>query len=122
MRSLFFQFCEEKGGWLAEILSPEENSSLKQLSIGFTYWIGLTDSAVEGQFVWQHSSKPLNWSNWADNQPDDNDGDEDCVVVTGLPGQQQWNDEACTFSRNNTPPPWPHLALCQFNPIILRSD
>ena len=106
---------------MAEIISSKEQTSISNEALlrkDRHYWIGLTDSAVEGHFVWQHSSKPLNWSNWADNQPDDSDGDEDCVVVTGLPGQQQWNDEACTFSRNNTPPPWPHLALCQFNPII----
>ena len=79
------QFCADKGGWLAEIFTSEEQVSMNQLlPIGdnsHAYWIGLTDSAVEGHFVWQHSSKPLIWSNWYPGEPNNAWGIEDCVIL-----------------------------------------
>ena len=101
------QFCINKGGWLAEILSPEENSNLKPVFMqsGKYYWIGLTDSAVEGHFVWQHSLKPMIWSNWSPYQPDNAKGNEDCVEV-GWPAEFKWNDGDCNYSAT--------FALCEF--------
>ena len=110
------QFCRDKGAWLAEILSPEENYSLWQQfkKNDSCYWIGLTDLAMEGQFVWQHSFKPLVWSNWQPGQPD-NAYDADCVCAGwGDPDEFQWDDEPCTVG-SAWQWLWLQLALCQFD-------
>ena len=93
------QFCTEKGGWLAEIFSSEEQTSIMNevpLEQDSHYWIGLTDSAVEGHFIWQHSSKPLSWLNWNGGEPNngsnDHDGNENCVILLK---NGKWNDSAC---------------------------
>merc|ERR1711973_707110 len=62
------QFCWEKGGYLAEILSQSEQTNVAALlntgKFKF-YWIGLNDMAFEGKFEWQHSFTPLgNYTNW----------------------------------------------------------
>ena len=76
------------------------------------YWIGLTDSAVEGQFVWQHSLQPLEWSNWATWQPDNFNGNEDCVC-TGSPYNLEWDDAYC-IAKNSIG--YKIYALCQYSP------
>merc|ERR1712241_967335 len=60
-------FCEDKGGWLAEIKSPDQQSKLNSvLTIEVSYWIGLNDLASKGQWDWQHSNVTLGpWTNWA---------------------------------------------------------
>ena len=51
---LYFQFCEDKGGWLAEIKSPDQQSELNSvLTIEVSYWIGLNDLTSKGQWDWQ---------------------------------------------------------------------
>ena len=48
------QFCEDKGGWLAEIKSPDQQTKLNSvLTIEVSYWIGLNDLASKGQWDWQ---------------------------------------------------------------------
>ena len=69
---------------MAEIFSSEEQISIMNevpLNQDFNYWIGLTDSAVEGHFIWHHSSKPLGWSNWNGGEPNNSGDNEDCYVT-----------------------------------------
>ena len=117
--SSLFQVCAEKGGWLAEILSPEENFSVisafmvpynETTQTGWTYWIGLTDPAGDQQFVWQHSSKPLVWSNWGWV------GDEHCVgyLWYGVEADYKWITESCDTAGN---PQFPTAALCQYDQV-----
>ena len=42
------QFCWERGGYLAELQSSEEESSLDPFIPNQVLWIGLTDAAKEG--------------------------------------------------------------------------
>merc|ERR1711973_631574 len=109
------QFCEEKGGYLAEILSESEQTNLKALlniRQDQNYWIGLSDVASEGNFVWQHSFTPLGeYTHWQAGQPDNWDGHEDCIIM--MKGSEWgWNDEDCdnimrkSYSGNH--------ALCQY--------
>ena len=70
------------------------NNSMKDPMILLgPYWIGLRESAVPGHFIWQHSSKPLTWSNWKKGEPN-NESNEHCVSMYGLDGLQ-WNDYPC---------------------------
>lgn len=44
-------------------------------------WIGLTDSAKEGEWVWA-SGEPVTYTNWGPHEPKDTDwGDEDFVLI-----------------------------------------
>ena len=56
------------------------------------YWIGLRESSVPGHFIWQHSSKPLTWSNWRKGEPNMNN--EHCVLMYGF-DKWQWNNYPC---------------------------
>ena len=79
---------------------------------GRYYWIGLTDSAVEGQFIWEHSSKPLEWSHWAWFEPNNARGNEDCVM-SGYGNDGVWDDMDCNCNVNQYSG---HIinALCQY--------
>ena len=99
---VFFQFCAKQGynrlTYLAEIMSKIEQTNLNTiLRDDSRYWIGLSDLATEGKFVWQHSFSPLkehtNW-NWLPGEPNDS-GNEDCVCVHQRKGSWGWNDVRC---------------------------
>ena len=76
-------------------------------------FLGLTDLADEGQFLWKSDySAPLfpYWNAGAPNnggQQQDIIGDEDCVEMLGAEGLK-WNDAECTHSERH--------AICQKYP------
>jgi len=97
------QFCEEKGGYLTEIMSKTKQTDV-EAAFGFlaafgnnlAYWIGLSDVAMEGKFVWQHSSCPLGeYTNWGRNEPDGGRG-ENCVILWPL-YNWGWADVSCGY-------------------------
>ena len=87
------------GGHLATINNAAENAWVFTTFGGSRpLWIGLTDSQVEGTFVWK-SGEPFSYSNWSPGEPNDAFGlyPEDYTYIVensnphGLvPGQ--WND------------------------------
>ena len=98
---LLLQFCVEAGGFLAEIKSEKDqneiNATLSSNDSTLSYWIGLSDLAVEGQWVWQHSYSPLgNYTNWGPREPDGGEG-EDCVMLEKY-GDWIWADLNCELS------------------------
>jgi spore coat protein CotH len=88
--------CVAKGGHLASIRNQSEHQQLVSASLGLwwtSWWIGLDDIAEEGTFVWQDGT-PLDYTAWADNEPNDSNG-EDCGHFWGATGGL-WNDIPCT--------------------------
>ena len=80
------------GGYLLTINSEAENNFVVN-NIGDNYkwddyWIGFSDTAEEGTFVWANGSDST-YTNWYDGEPN-NAGDEDVVVFSGYSGR--WND------------------------------
>jgi len=60
-------------------------------------FIGLTDRAVEGTFVWDDGT-PLAFSNWHINEPNNGGSggyQEDCVIIAGARVGAQWDDRPC---------------------------
>ena len=80
------------GGYLLTINSAAENNFI-QNNIGDnykwdSYWIGFSDTAEEGTFVWANGSDST-YTNWYDGEPN-NSGDEDVVEFNAYSGK--WND------------------------------
>jgi hypothetical protein len=76
--------CETAGGHLATIGSSGENdfATLAAEYVGSDcggLWIGLTDAAIEGTFVWV-TAEPLSYTNWYSGEPN-NDGDQDYATM-----------------------------------------
>ncbi len=85
------------GGNLVTVNDGAEEAWLQQ-TFGTTesFWIGLTDEAVEGQFQWV-SGEALGYTNWAPGQPDNYllAGGEDYVALN-FRTTQKWNDASST--------------------------
>jgi hypothetical protein len=60
--------CTSAGGWLATIeTSAEDTFIMTTLASKRRVWIGLTDAAVEGTWVWVKTGTTaayLNWNTW----------------------------------------------------------
>uniref|UniRef100_A0A3B4Y7V5 C-type lectin domain-containing protein n=1 Tax=Seriola lalandi dorsalis TaxID=1841481 RepID=A0A3B4Y7V5_SERLL len=90
--------CKRRGGDLVKIDSREEQSFLKnrlqKMDNRDKFWIGLTDSAVEGEWLWVDGSQ-LSKSFWFWQEPDnwrlENPDGEDCARM----GEGWWWDKSC---------------------------
>jgi hypothetical protein len=78
-----------------QIDSAEEDAFVANLS-GASLWIGASDTAVDGTFVWSDSS-PIGFSNWAPEQPDAYAG-PDCVEKRQVTGEP-WYDQPCDLTK-----------------------
>jgi len=92
--------CKKAGGFLAEINSQEEQDTLWRvyqdsgLSLDHVY-IGATDVAQEGTWLWVHSGTELTFTAWYSWEP--NGGTrENCLIASTIPnGNFKWNDIPC---------------------------
>jgi len=85
--------CKQWGGHLASIASSKENAQVYAL-MGKTCgnnnggWIGLTDAAKEGTWLWSDGTK-YSYKNWNKGEPNNFLGNEDRVHMIG---GGTWND------------------------------
>ncbi|CAK9299332.1 unnamed protein product [Gordionus sp. m RMFG-2023] len=56
-------------------------------------WIGANDRAKEGTFVWNADNTALTYTNWAQNQPN-NEAEQDCVAMIAQ-NYFRWDDLNC---------------------------
>ncbi|XP_033729105.1 perlucin-like [Pecten maximus] len=93
-------YCRNFNGKLAE---PTELSDVafidgeakdKHASQG-EYYLGGSDFFVEGEWLWASTLKPITIKHWGSGEPNDRQGEEDCLAVT-VSGF--WNDVPCTTS------------------------
>jgi hypothetical protein len=81
-------------GYLVSIQSQAENDFLVQTfgSLDTSYWIGFTDEAQEGIWVWS-SGETGSYTNWDPGEPNNLWGGEDCAVLqTWSTHRGYWND------------------------------
>lgn len=89
------------GGYLANVTSQGESDFLTNLIDyahgGYTAYIGATDTANEGNFVWQNgpeAGQGVTFTFWAYGEPNNNGGENYLIMVAG-PGSNEgghWND------------------------------
>ena len=103
------QTCKQSGGHLVEIESSEEVDALREAILSETWddtnidgiWIGLNDVFHDGTWVWDHSGRPLEFSAWAADEPDNFRGAQHCgVSFTNPEGSTvssvgEWFDFSC---------------------------
>ncbi|XP_062577533.1 uncharacterized protein LOC134239370 [Saccostrea cucullata] len=95
--------CRNQGANLASFHSAADASSLwRGQLVGATtnYWIGLDDNHIDGNqkvYRWKDGSS-LDYVNWADHEPNNFHGSEDCVELVVWNGK--WNDVNCYSKRN----------------------
>jgi hypothetical protein len=87
------------GGHLVTINDQAEQDWLEATFDQPELWIGFSDLALEGTWVWS-SGEPVTYTNWSSGEPNDNEGSEDAAVMNWLhaewPGPDPqplgWND------------------------------
>lgn len=91
--------CAGFGGEVTTVNNAAENSFLsteaQAMGLG-NPWIGLTDAASEGTFVWD-SGQAVSYLGWCPGEPN-NFAEEDCTHLNWVcgDGSLAWNDIACT--------------------------
>lgn len=91
--------CEERGASLVKIESEDEDEFIAETMDpwdGEFFWVGLNELDEEGTWVWTDGSTPA-YLNFDDDQPDNRDGDQDCVIVN-----DDWFDLHCNNDSPNT--------------------
>ena len=79
--------------------SAEQNALLLTVAGDNEVWIGGTDAASEGAWVWSPSNASLSYTNWGFGEPNDYNNGEDCLMFNWRRGRSrppytagQWND------------------------------
>lgn len=90
------------GGYAVTINNEAENTWVYNAVVAaaggnIRYYIGYTDTAQEGVFVWQDGDTST-YTNWHAGEPN-NAGSEDCAEV-GFFGSSTWNDINCVNQSN----------------------
>ncbi|XP_072567956.1 uncharacterized protein [Paramormyrops kingsleyae] len=95
------QACMQSGTDLAIISSREEQDFMN--SIPGDFWIGLSDREREGTWKWVDGTTiPVDEGYWLSSvkQPDDYNGNEDCVHQRTRNFDPGWNDLPCSYTLN----------------------
>ncbi len=102
----------EERGYLATITSQvEHDAMLAMIGDVHSAWLGGTDSAVEGQWVWatgpeagrqfSNGATPVGGSyvRWAPGEPNNN-GNQDCLHLW-RPSGHRWDDVQCVYGQTS---------------------
>ncbi|XP_053868480.1 CD209 antigen-like protein C isoform X1 [Malaclemys terrapin pileata] len=92
------QFCTNEGSHLVIVNTKQEQTFLSnQLIEPDVYWLGLSDSAKEGEWRWVDGS-PLSVRFWGPGEPNNvGQHGEDCVH---LRFNGKWNDATCSLTEH----------------------
>ena len=109
--------CKATGGKLVEPRNENENNFVANHAkdkLISQLWIGVNDISTEDSFKYDSKDIDIVWNNWdwAANQPNNYNGNEDCVAMglssmTSSDGTHEiqvttlgvWYDQSCTFKK-----------------------
>lgn len=107
--------CVAMNAHLAYLKSAALDTFAEQFVGTTNTWIGLSDRAAEGAFVWDDGAA-LAFSNWALGEPNsggiDATYEEDCAIIAGARPTKQWDDRPCDASEVATSGSFAYL--CQY--------
>ncbi|KAG5877305.1 hypothetical protein JTB14_021100 [Gonioctena quinquepunctata] len=95
------QFCNFHDMELVSIESKSENNFLRkhiQAFLGsgeYHFWTSGT-TMPDDHWVWLSTGRPILFTNWAPNEPDNAGGNEKCLEVYTTIEALLWNDHGCT--------------------------
>ncbi|XP_026181801.1 ladderlectin-like [Mastacembelus armatus] len=85
--------CRSLDANLASVLDSREDRLIqKMIGDGTAAWLGGTDAKQEGNWSWTDGT-PFRYTNWAPGQPDNWQGNENCLHITAE--GKMWNDLNC---------------------------
>ncbi|XP_050995361.1 P-selectin-like isoform X2 [Labeo rohita] len=81
-----------------------------------TYWM----QKINGNWTWVANGQTANYENWADNEPNNNLSNENCVELYISKGNNsgKWNDESCEYKKH----PVCQTAQCPNSTCTVRQD
>ncbi|XP_073721142.1 collectin-12-like [Misgurnus anguillicaudatus] len=93
------QFCRDRGQDLVIINTEDEQRYVSSIAKS-RVWIGLSDIAEEGKMKWVDNTT-LDKKFWYQGEPNDENGNEDCVEImsSSQPILNNWNDLPCSETR-----------------------
>jgi hypothetical protein len=107
--------CLAMPGKLATITSATQNTMIATLTAGHVTFIGASDTATEGTFLWSDGSA-LAYNNFRSGVPDNGGGgqyQEDCLVIEGnKTPNDSWDDRPCDPSE--VPTSGSFAYLCEY--------
>ena len=89
-------YCATLGGHLTKMDSEEKKDFLNSKMGHYTFWLGASDSASEGTWVWYDGS-PVSWTYWNSGQPEQRTSSWDCMAWVG--SWRRWRDLGCNYDR-----------------------
>ncbi|XP_052085772.1 perlucin-like protein [Mytilus californianus] len=89
--------CQAHHSELAIIETMEENMFIYSITtkLGGFFWLDGTDEFSEGQWEWASTGDSLDYSNWFPGEPNNSNGQEDCLLTGGV-YNTFWNDSPCS--------------------------
>lgn len=93
--------CVAQGGHLVSIHDQATQDEVRDTAYSImptNWWIGLSDNALEGTFVWSDNT-PLGYTAWAGGEPNNSGGNENCGHLWDAAGGE-WNDIPCDVNMN----------------------
>ncbi|XP_058831453.1 lectin-like [Topomyia yanbarensis] len=103
------EYCNSMGMRLAVITSEEANkkailtiqSANKFNPTSTEIWIGGSDLAKEGEYIWQPTGKRFEYNFWAKGEPNNSGGVENCAQIRYVSAAVgwHWNDKNCDLER-----------------------
>uniref|UniRef100_A0AAY4ARK1 C-type lectin domain-containing protein n=1 Tax=Denticeps clupeoides TaxID=299321 RepID=A0AAY4ARK1_9TELE len=99
------RYCRERAGELVVIGSREEQVTFIQSLLNFIGWLGLSDQAYEGKWIWVDGS-PMTLQFWDRWQPENSKSNKDCAVshTNEHKPEHTWYDYPCSAA---------HYVVCE---------